>query len=384
MTARFHNSDLSLTFTNLAAHLEGFSHDEARAALLRDFQRRWDGGPRPRVEDYLGAWPALAERRELLLDLICQEMLSRQGDGERLDSAEYEARFPDLAAPLRRQLDLLRLIASQETVLPRAAGAEGDPLRLTHAQSPEDQERGSRASAAEPGVSVPGYEVLGLLGKGGMGVVYKARHLRLNRVVALKMVLGGAHATPDQLARFLSEAEALAALQHPNVVQVYDSGQHEGLPFIALEYVPGGSLADRLRDGPLVAKEAARIVELAARGVQAVHDKGIVHRDLKPGNILLAEDGTPKVTDFGLAKRVEDSSGLTVTGAVIGTPSYMAPEQARGEGKQVRAAADVWALGAVLYECQTGRPPFRATTSFETMVHVLGEEPVPVRQLQPG
>jgi WD40 repeat protein len=217
-----------------------------------------------------------------------------------------------------------------------------------------------------------------------MGIVYKARHLRLNRIVALKMVIGGAHAGEGELQRFLTEAETLASLQHPNVVQVFDSGQHQGLPFCALEFVAGGSLADRLDEGPLPPREAARMLERIAAGVQAAHEKGIVHRDLKPANVLLAVDGTPKVTDFGLAKRVEGGSGLTQTGAVLGTPSYMAPEQARGEGKTVGPAADVWALGALLYECVTGRPPFRAATAFDTVRQVLHAEPVPVRQLQPG
>jgi WD40 repeat protein/tetratricopeptide (TPR) repeat protein len=231
---------------------------------------------------------------------------------------------------------------------------------------------------------VPGYEILAELGRGGMGVVYRARHLKLNRVVALKMVLAGGHAGPDDLARFLAEAEAVAALQHPHIVQLYDFGQHDGLPFFTLEFVPGGSLADKLNGAPLPPKEAARLVEQLAHGVHYAHGKGIVHRDLKPANVLLAEDGTPKVTDFGLAKRVEVGSGLTATGAILGTPSYMTPEQAGGQGKRVGPAADVYALGAVLYECLTGRPPFRAATTLDTILQVVGAEPVSVRQLQPG
>src|SRR5262245_10944993 len=175
------------------------------------------------------------------------------------------------------------------------------------------------AGPASEQPAVPGYEILRELGRGGMGVVYQARHLGLNRVVALKMILAGGHASPADLARFLAEAEAVAHLQHPNVVQLFEAGQHGGLPFFTLEFCPGGSLASKLGGAPLQPTEAARLVEQLARGVQYAHEKGVVHRDLKPANVLLAEDGTPKVTDFGLAKRVEAGSGLTASGAVLGT-----------------------------------------------------------------
>jgi len=243
------------------------------------------------------------------------------------------------------------------------------------------------APAAQPTaldqVQIPGYEILSELGRGGMGVVYQARHLKLNRVVALKMILAGVHAGSADIARFLSEAEAVAAFQHANIVQVFEVGQHQQLPFMALEFVPGGSLSGRLRQGPLPPKEAARLVELLAGGLNAAHQAGIVHRDLKPGNVLLAQDGSPKVTDFGLAKRVKGGSGLTQTGAVLGTPSYMAPEQAGGEGQRVGPAADVYALGAILYECLTGRPPFQADNPLDTLLQVLGQEPTPPTQLNP-
>ena len=221
---------------------------------------------------------------------------------------------------------------------------------------------------------IPGYEILGELGRGGMGVVYKAKHLKLNRVVALKMILSGGHASSDDLARFLSEAEAVAAFQHPHIVQVFDTGQHNNLPYMALEFVDGGSLAGKLKQGPLHANEAAHLVEQIARGMNAAHQGGIVHRDLKPDNVLLTQEGIPKVTDFGLAKKVEGGSGLTQTGAIMGTPSYMAPEQASGEGKRVGPAADVYALGAILYACLTGRPPFQASTPLDTILQVASNE----------
>ncbi|MCP9473489.1 MAG: serine/threonine protein kinase, partial [Nitrospira sp.] len=209
--------------------------------------------------------------------------------------------------------------------------------------------RGERAESDRSKEFVPGYELLGELGRGGMGVVYKARHKRLNRVVALKMVLSGGHASAAELARFLTEAEAVAALQHPNIVQIHEIGRHNGLPYFTLEFMDGGSLTDRVKEHPLPPREAARIVEAMARAMHFAHERGIIHRDLKPDNVLLTADGTPKITDFGLAKKIEGGSGVTQTGAIMGTPSYMAPEQADGRTKNVGPAADIYSLGAVLY-----------------------------------
>jgi serine/threonine-protein kinase len=228
--------------------------------------------------------------------------------------------------------------------------------------------------------SLPGYEILGELGRGGMGVVYRARHVALNREVAVKMILAGTHAGEEEWRRFLAEAEAVAAIAHAGIVQIHDFGVRDGHPFCTLELCPGGSLAKKLAGAPLPPREAARVVEQVARGVQAAHDKGILHRDLKPGNILLDAAGQPKVADFGLARKLEGGNGLTQTGAVVGTPSYMPPEQALGK-KDLGPAADVWALGAVLYECLTGRPPFLAATPYETIIQVVNDEPVPPRHL---
>jgi serine/threonine-protein kinase len=176
-------------------------------------------------------------------------------------------------------------------------------------------------------VSVAGYEILGELGRGGMGVVYKARQIKADRLVALKMILAGAHASAADLARFQTEAQAVARLQHPNIVQIYEVGEQDGLPFFSLEFCAGGSLEKKLGGVPLKPKEAVRLTETLARAMQAAHEAGIVHRDLKPANVLLAKDGTPKITDFGLAKKL-DEAGQTASGAIMGTPSYMAPEQA--------------------------------------------------------
>jgi WD40 repeat protein/tRNA A-37 threonylcarbamoyl transferase component Bud32 len=227
------------------------------------------------------------------------------------------------------------------------------------------------------------YEVLGVLGRGGMGVVYKARQKGLNRLVALKMVLAGGHAGPEQLARFKAEAEAVAQLQHPNIVQIYEVGERDGRPFFALEHLDGGSLEKKLNGTPLPHRQAAEMVEALARASHYAHQKGIVHRDLKPANILLTADGTPKITDFGLAKRLAEDSGHTGTGAILGTPSYMAPEQAAGRTREVGPAADVYALGAILYDCLTGRPPFRGETVLDTLQQVKSAEPVSPRRLQP-
>jgi WD40 repeat protein len=240
----------------------------------------------------------------------------------------------------------------------------------------------SVADAAAP-PPVPGYEVLGELGRGGMGVVYKARQLGLNRVVALKMILAGGHAGEAALVRFRQEAEAVARLQHPGIVQVYETGTHDGLPYFSLEFVGGETLGRRLAAGPLPAREAARLVADLSAAVQYAHTQGIVHRDLKPANVLLTREGAPKVTDFGLAKTLDTGAGQTRSGEVIGTPSYMAPEQARGKSKEIGPLCDVYALRAILYECLTGRPPFQAATTIDTILQVTSQEPVAPRQLQP-
>ena len=231
-------------------------------------------------------------------------------------------------------------------------------------------------------VVVPGYEVLEELGRGGMGVVYKARQVGLKRIVALKMILGGVHAGAEVLARFRTEAEAVARLQHPHVVQIHEIGEQDGLPFFSLEYCAGGSLDQRIRKDRLTPHEAAVLVEKLAQGVQAAHDRGILHRDLKPANVLFTEDATPKIADFGLARKLEEQ-GQTATGAVLGTPSYMAPEQAAGNKQGMGPATDVYALGVILYELLTGRPPFQAAMPLDTLMKVLNEDPVPVRRLQP-
>ncbi len=230
---------------------------------------------------------------------------------------------------------------------------------------------------------IPGYEVETLLGRGGMGLVCKARHRRLNRFVAVKMLITGTYAGPHERARFQREAEAVASLRHPNIVQIYDVGDHEGLPYFTMELLEGGSLAQTLAATPQPARQAAALVATLAEAMQVAHGGGIVHRDLKPANILLAADGTPKIADFGLARHFNEDATLSLSGARIGTPSYMAPEQVTGKASTIGPAADIYALGALLYEMLTGRPPFRAETATETERQVIAEEPVPPARLNP-
>jgi eukaryotic-like serine/threonine-protein kinase len=228
------------------------------------------------------------------------------------------------------------------------------------------------------------YELLEEIARGGMGVVYRARQRRLNRTVALKMILAGELASADDVQRFLCEAEAAAGLDHPGIVPVYECGTVGDQHYFSMGFVEGESLGTRLAAGPLPPREAAEIVAAVADAVDYAHTRGIIHRDLKPANILLDRDGRPRVTDFGLAKRVSGDSGLTRTGQAMGTPSYMPPEQAAGRLAEVGPASDVYSLGAVLYASLTGRPPFQAASALETLLQVLEEEPVPPRQLNPN
>jgi tetratricopeptide (TPR) repeat protein/tRNA A-37 threonylcarbamoyl transferase component Bud32 len=348
----------------------GTEPDRPMLALLLAYQRRaWRRGERAAVEAYFAQYPALAADAEAVLDLIYQEVLLREQAGESPRLEEYRRRFPHLAPQLELQFEVEGALGP---ALPARSGG-GTTLRSGGRPRP----------ALAPLPAVPGYEVLGELGRGGMGVVYKVRQPRLNRVAALKMILAGDHAGPEDAARFLGEAEAVARLHHPNIVQVFACGDHDGHPYFEMEYVPGGSLADRLDGTPWPPREAARLVETLARALDEVHRLGVVHRDLKPANVLLAADGTPKVADFGLAKWLDGESGLTRTDHVLGSPSYMAPEQAEGKAGAVGPAADVYSLGAVLYELLTGRPPFKAATALETLEQVKSAEPVAPRRLQP-
>jgi hypothetical protein len=230
---------------------------------------------------------------------------------------------------------------------------------------------------------IASYEILDEIGRGGMGVVYKAQDLRLKRTVALKVILAGGHAGEVELARFQIEAESVARLKHHNFVQIYEVGSDEGLPFLALEYCSGGSLEDRIADAPMAPREAADLVAKLADAMDHAHEARVIHRDLKPGNVLFDESGEPKITDFGLAKKVGEDDSHTRTVSVMGSIGYMSPEQASGHTREATPAVDIYALGAVLYRLLTGKTPFEGSSTVESLQLVINGVPVPVRRLRP-
>jgi serine/threonine protein kinase len=315
--------------------------------LLDEQSTDWQRGDRTTVETYLAREEALQGNPEVVLNLVYHEvLLRRRHAGEEPSVDEYVARFPHLAEVLSIQFGLDQALPYLST---EPATPHHEPL---------------------PSIQIPGYHLEEVLGRGGMGIVYRAKHLALNRTVALKMVLDGAHAGPRQSSRFRTEAELIARLQHANIVQIHEIGEHDGRPFLALEYVGGGTLYRAFAGKPQPADRAARLVETLARAVEHAHERGVVHRDLKPANVMLTAAGEPKITDFGLAKLLAGDSKQTESGALVGTPSYMAPEQLEGTAGVIGPTTDVYALGAILYEALTGRPPFHAESPMATMLQV--------------
>jgi serine/threonine-protein kinase len=280
---------------------------------------------------------------------------------------ELCAACPEHEAEVALRIQILEALRHNEDPTPAASTAveEGAP------------------EAVEDWPRIPGYEILAVLGKGGMGIVYKALHLPLKRTVALKMILAGERASPQNLARLRREAEAIALLHHPNIVAIYDLDEHEGRPYFTMEFVAGGDLKSRLDGTPWPMEAAVGLIERVARAVDAAHGRGIVHRDLKPGNVLLTPDAVPKVADFGLAKYLGGEVTQTRTGILLGTPGYMAPEQAAGQNDRVTPATDVWALGVLLFELLIGQRPFTGSSWQDVTGKILHSPPPRPRTLRP-
>ncbi len=343
-----------------------------------DLEFRIRAGEDAQVEVYLQRFPELSES-SILLDLIASEIRLRSQHVQPPPLAEYERRFPHL----------------RDEVAALFSNADSTALKQT---------RPFATSASQPidRPNIAGYELGPELGRGGMGVVYQARQLALDRTVAIKVIRAGIHADADDLARFRTEALAVARLQHANIAQVYDVAENDGRPFLVLEYVAGGGLDRKLTAGPISPEDAARLIESLASAVHYAHERGVIHRDLKPANVLVASDGEPldvsydsqpshswthkatlKITDFGLAKLMDSEATRTQTGHLLGTPTYMAPEQAAGRHSDVGPATDVYALGTILYECLIGHPPFQGQSPLDTLALVQQQEPVPPRQMRP-
>jgi WD40 repeat protein len=344
--------------------------------VCRRFEADWRAGARPPFDCYLAEVPDQA-RSALRVELEALERELQQSEetvARGKPSRESEAPTMAPGEPPTHPIPGL----DRQSIHEDATVAPGD-------QSTSDHEPGSTGEVAVP--SLPrvryfgDYEIIREIARGGMGVVYQARQVSLNRPVALKMILAGQLADEVDVRRFYTEAEAAANLDHPGIVPIYEVGQHEGQHYFSMGFVEGQSLSQRVAEGPLPSREAAALMVKVTLAIEYAHFRGVIHRDLKPGNILLDTNGQPRVTDFGLAKKLESDSGLTGSGQIMGTPSYMPPEQAGGNRGAVGPAADVYALGATLYALITGRPPFQASSAMDTVLMVVSEEPVPPRRL---
>jgi serine/threonine protein kinase len=323
--------------------------------------------------------------RELRVDQVIAAYLEAVDAGQVPDPDDFIARHPDIAE------ELAAFFADCE----RFEGLAG-PIRLAApvpGRQPDEATPRSTFSSADPSSTTPprstkmelrqfgDYELLEEIARGGMGVVYKARQRKLNRTVALKMILAGRLASEEDVRRFHDEAEAAANLDHPGIVPIYEVGEHDGQHYFSMGYVDGYSLAERLREGPVAPREAAALLRQVCEAVQYAHEHDVIHRDLKPANILL-ERGRPRITDFGVAKRMKGDADRTGTGQILGTPDYMSPEQATaGAMHRIGPVSDVYSLGAILYRLLTGRPPFYAETRLATLSQLLDSDPLPPRQL---
>ncbi len=326
------------------------------------FESAWQEGSVPQIEDFL---TDTEDRTSLLQELLALDLEYRRQTDDVPQAEEYHTRFPGDSTVV------LQAFSEESTVKPGSPYLS-DTVPLS---------QGNPLSGDGDGEDFAGYQLLEEIARGGMGVVFRALQTKVNRVVALKMILSGQLASEEEVRRFRSEAEAAALLDHPNIVPVFDVGECGGRHYFSMGYVDGISLGDRLKDGPLAPREAALLMVPIADAVACAHDNGVIHRDLKPSNVLLDTSGAPRVTDFGLARQMESDSNLTATGQVMGTPSYMPPEQAAGEIGRIDGRSDIYSMGAILYTLVTGRPPFQAAHIVETLRQVIEEEPVEPRIL---
>ncbi len=334
------------------------SQEQEIDRLCDEFETAWRAGQEPRIEEYLNRVPEVGQPR-LLEELLAVEFDLLQQNDRTVDIESFRRWFPDdgpaiAAAPesqRRRRLVINSERAGQIPIVGTTVQYFGD------------------------------YELLEEIARGGMGVVYRARQVSLNRTVALKMILAGQLAGEEDVRRFHVEAESAANLDHPGIVPIHEIGEHDGQHYFSMGFVDGVSLAECIMERPLPPRHAAEIVRKVAQAIAYAHSRGVIHRDLKPGNVMLDQDGEPRVTDFGLAKRIDGGGELTATGQILGTPSYMPPEQVSASHGQLTQAADIYSLGAMLYALVTGRPPFQADNAMDTMRQVLEDPPVLPRQL---
>ena len=378
-------------------------------SLRAQQEERWRCGEHVLVETLLEQHPVLNSSDETVLELLYAEFCLREQLGKAPDSDEYFRRFPHLGDRLGNLFEMHHAIESDELDSPDPSTSDytvevtGDSSVGSIGRS-EASRQGGESVATRTIRKFGDYELMEEIARGGMGVVYRARQIQANRIVALKMILAGQFAASPYIERFQAEAEAAANLDHPNIVPIYDVGQHDGQHYFSMGYVEGQSLAQRIADGPLACRDAAELLVPVADAVHYAHEQGIIHRDLKPANVLLKDDqrssvedrgrnpgsqpstinSQPLVTDFGLAKRLEATDGLTASGDIIGTPSYMPPEQATGQAAEIGPAGDVYSLGAILYCLVTGHPPFQAANVLDTLEQVVQREPVPLHQLNPA
>ncbi len=385
-------------------------------ALLRtEIRRSFHDGHPFRIEHFRKWLDRVSATADDWFCLIVDELCLRHEFGPPASVDEYAKRFPELGSRVAEAFACA--IARDADAPTQREMRTGDSLVSLFRPHTPGSSKSIELIPPPTNIVVPGYEILSVLGRGGMGVVFKARQTGLNRLVALKMILAGSHAKPADLARFRQEAEAVAALRHPNIVQIHEIGEHQGVPYFSMEYVEGGTLAKKIGGQPQPAPFAAAIAESLARAIHTAHLRNIIHRDLKPANVLLSEEGSagattqiianeiikldhpapkaktedsptngttvPKITDFGLAKRLDNTLQLTTSGLVAGTPQYMAPEQVGRGAPVIGPAVDIYSIGVILYESLTGRPPFLGSTPAEIMQQVLHQEPVPLRELQP-